>query len=167
MFHTIEEFTLGWNYESQGTQKLLDQLTDKSLAQAVAKDHRTIGRIAWHITTAIPEMMGHTGLRLPAVDASAPVPKTAAEIGKAYAAVSKQLLEQVKANWKDATLLTVDEMYGEKWPRGMTLDVLIKHQTHHRGQLTVLIRQAGLPVPGVYGPSKEEWVKYGAPAPEI
>jgi uncharacterized damage-inducible protein DinB len=26
-----------------------------------------------------------------------------------------------------------------------------------RGQLTVLMRQADLKVPGVYGPSKEEW----------
>jgi len=167
MFHTIEEFIPNWTYESESTQKLLNELTDKSLAQAVVDGHRTIGRIAWHITTAIPEMMGHTGLKLPAVEASAPVPKTAAEIKKAYAAVSSQLMEQIKANWNDGTLQVEDNMYGMTWKRGMTLLVLVKHEVHHRCQLTVLMRQAGLKVPGVYGPSKEEWVKYNAPAPEI
>jgi uncharacterized damage-inducible protein DinB len=58
-------------------------------------------------------------------------------------------------------------MYGEKWTRGVTARVLLNHQTHHRGQMTILMRQAGLKVPGVYGPSKEEWAEYGAPPPEI
>ena len=167
MFHTIEEFAGNWKFESGATQKLMDQLTDQSLSQAVADGHRTLGRIAWHITTAIPEMMQRTGLKLPAVDPSAPLPKTAAEIKKAYADVSKQLLEQVTANWTDATFQVEDDMYGEKWKRGMTALILVKHETHHRGQMTVLMRQAGLKVPGVYGPSKEEWVNYGAPAPEV
>ena len=61
---------------------------------------------------------------------------------------------------------TEDEMYGEKWNRGTTLQILIKHQAHHRGQLTVLMRMAGLKVHGVYGPSKEEWIAYGMPAME-
>ena len=29
--------------------------------------------------------------------------------------------------------------------------------------MTVLMRQTGLPVPGVYGPSLEEWEAYGMP----
>jgi hypothetical protein len=33
--------------------------------------------------------------------------------------------------------------------------------------MTVLMRQAGLKVPGIYGPAKEEWSIYGAPVPEI
>jgi uncharacterized damage-inducible protein DinB len=71
---------------------------------------------------------------------------------------------EVTANWKDETLLETDSMYGETWPRGVTLFALIAHQAHHRGQMTVLMRQAGLRVPGVYGPAKEEWAAMGAPA---
>jgi uncharacterized damage-inducible protein DinB len=52
-------------------------------------------------------------------------------------------------------------MYGQMWVRGKTLGVLVTHQIHHRGQLTVLLRLAGLKVPGVYGPAKEEWAKMG------
>lgn len=167
MFHKIDDFVQGWTYESASTQKQMDQLTDKSLSQAVVDGHRTLGRMSWHIVTSIPEMMSHTGIILPAVDHKAPLPKTASEIKKAYAAVSKQLLEQVKTNWKDNTLQVEDNMYGETWKRGMTLFVLMKHEVHHRGQMTVLMRQAGLKVLGFYGPAKEEWVKYGAPAPEI
>ena len=29
--------------------------------------------------------------------------------------------------------------------------------------MTVLMRQAGVPVPGMYGPSKEEWAAMGLP----
>ena len=45
--------------------------------------------------------------------------------------------------------------------------VLVTHQTHHRGQMTVLMRQAGLKVPDVYGPAKEGWATYGMPAPRV
>ncbi len=54
-------------------------------------------------------------------------------------------------------------MYGEQWPRGLALAMLISHETHHRGQMTVLMRQAGVPVPGVSGPSREEWEAMGMP----
>jgi uncharacterized damage-inducible protein DinB len=58
-------------------------------------------------------------------------------------------------------------MYGEKWKRGTTLGVLAMHQAHHRGQATVLMRQAGLKVPGVYGPAREEWSAMGMTPPEV
>jgi len=112
-------------------------------------------------------MMAKTGLRLEAVEADAPVPAAAAAIREAYAAAAAELLERVRSGWNDRTLAVEDEMYGEKWARGSSARVLVDHQAHHRGQMTVLMRQAGLRVPGVYGPSKEEWADFGAPAPEV
>ncbi len=167
MFHSIADFEQNWAHESASTQKQMDQLTDASLAQAVTEGHRTLGRIAWHIVTTIPEMMSHTGLGISSVDHQAPVPATADEIKKAYAAASKELLEQIKANWTDESMQVEDELYGEKWKKGVTLLILVKHEVHHRGQMTVLMRQAGLTVPGFYGPSKEEWVNYGAEPPAV
>lgn len=52
------------------------------------------------------------------------------------------------------------------WKRGTTLGIIISHQIHHRAQLTIVMRLNGLKVPGVYGPSKEEWKGYGMPAQE-
>ena len=43
----------------------------------------------------------------------------------------------------------------------------LSHQTHHRGQMTVLMRQAGLTVPGVYGPAREEWAAMGMEPPTV
>jgi uncharacterized damage-inducible protein DinB len=167
MFRKVDDLIAAWETEFGLTQKVLDALTDDSLRQAVVDGHRTLGRIAWHIVTTIPEMMTHTGLTLTAVKADAPVPKTAAAVRQAYAAATGELLKQVKATWTDQSLAIEDEMYGEKWVRGRSAHILIDHQTHHRGQMTVLMRQAGLKVPGIYGPAKEDWAAYGSPAPEI
>jgi len=62
----------------------------------------------------------------------------------------------VARQWTDETLEVTDELYGREWPRGLTLAVVLYHEIHHRGQMTVLMRQAGLKVPGVYGPSADE-----------
>ena len=40
---------------------------------------------------------------------------------------------------------------------------MVKHEVHHRAQMTVLMRQAGLAVPGIYGPAAEEWEAMGLP----
>jgi uncharacterized damage-inducible protein DinB len=167
MYRTIEDFVKALETESASTQRLFDALNDASLSQSVVEGHRTLARIAWHIVTTIPEMMTKTGLTVKSILPDAPLPTEVVAIQKAYASASRELLEQVKSGWTDQTLAVVDDMYGEKWPRGMTARVLLDHQTHHRGQMTVLMRQAGLKVPGVYGPAKEEWGTYGAPPPEI
>jgi uncharacterized damage-inducible protein DinB len=167
MFTKIEHFEKSYKMLAEGTQKIMDALTDASLKQSVAQDHRTLGRIAWHIVTSVPEMMGEVGLKFEAVKKDAPLPASAKEISDAYRAASGELLKQVTEDWKDETLFQVEEMYGEKWPRGLTLRILVNHEIHHRGQMTVLMRQAGLKVPGVFGPAREEWTAYGMPPPEI
>jgi len=58
-------------------------------------------------------------------------------------------------------------MYGEQWSRAKTLQVLIHHQIHHRAQMTVLMRQAGLRVPGLFGPAREDWAKMGMSPPVV
>ena len=52
-------------------------------------------------------------------------------------------------------------------PDRLEIAALSSHQTHHRGQLSVLMRQAGIAPPGPYGPAKEEWSNYNAPPPEV
>ena len=167
MFKTIADFLAVFKDQAGGTAKVLDALTDKSLAQSVAEGHRTMGQIAWHIVTSIPEMMNRTGLKVKSVAEDAPMPAKAAEIARVYEAVSEELAARIKDAWKDDTLLVEDDLYGFKWKRGFTLWVLLIHEIHHRGQMTVLMRQAGLKVPGVVGPSKEEWAQYDMRVPEM
>ncbi len=167
MFTTLDAFQAAWRMESDATSRLLHALTDASLAQAVTPEGRTIGRLGWHLAQTIPEMMGRTGLRLDGPGEHQPPPPTASAIAAAYDAAAASLAAQVAAGWTDATLAESDDMYGERWPRGATLAALIAHQTHHRGQLTVLMRQAGLPMIGVYGPTREEWAVMGAAPPPV
>ena len=167
MFKTIEEFLINWGRESESTQKILDALTDKSLEQEVSPEDRTLGRIAWHIVTTLGEMMSRTGLDFEANPHDAAVPATAAEIAGAYRSTNEAMVAAIKEQWTDESLAELKEMYGEQWTIGTVLGILTVHQTHHRGQMTVLMRQAGLRVPGVYGPSREEWAAFGAEAPVV
>ncbi len=165
MLRLIADFEAGWKYESEATLKTLRALTDASLAQSVAPGGRTLGRLAWHIVTTLPEMGGHAGLNVDGPGENAPQPDAATMVQE-YERAAASLLEAVKGGWTDAMLTEKIPMYGAEWARGQALVSLIAHQTHHRGQMTVLMRQAGLKVPGVYGPAREEWAAYGMPAQE-
>jgi len=167
MFRTVADFQKSWEYEAECTLKLFRALTDGSLQQAVTPHDRTLGRIAWHIVTSVPEMMQRTGLQLSGPDEKAPMPAQAAAIAAAYDTVAKSLAEQVRERWTDETLFEKDDMYGQPWKRGFTLATLVRHQAHHRGQMTVLMRQAHLRVPGVYGPAREEWGEFGMQPPAV
>jgi uncharacterized damage-inducible protein DinB len=166
MFRRVSDFIGTWEQERSGTLRVLAALEDGALGQATAADHRTLGRLAWHVTTTIAEMMERTGLAIDGPPSEAPVPVTAKEIVEAYERASQQLIRQL-GGWSDAELEVEDDMYGQRWARGKTLLALVSHQAHHRGQMTVLMRQAGLKVPGVYGPAREEWAAWGMEPPAV
>lgn len=167
MFLTIDSFIQTWENESQSTQRILDACTDESLKQEVTPQDRTLGRLAWHIVTSVHEMMSRTGLEFEAAEHNSPVPTSASEIAQQWKRASDALVEALRTQWNDNTLLEEREMYGMQWANGLTLSILIQHMVHHRGQMTVLMRQAGLKVPGVYGPSREEWSEFGMEAPTV
>lgn len=166
MFTTVSQFISAWKNEMQATVKILDALTDESLALPKHPDVRNLGRVAWHIVTTIPEMLEKLGFEVGGPTEKDPIPLTAGEIRAAYIKHGEAVLRQI-SQWQDAEMFTEDEMYGETWARGLTLWILVKHEIHHRAQMTILMRLAGLMVPGIYGPSREEWPKYGMPVPEL
>jgi uncharacterized damage-inducible protein DinB len=135
-------------------------LTDASLLQIVVPGGRSLGRLAWHTILAVPEMGRHAGLEVDGPPDDAPIPDAATMV-RTYEQSAASFAQVLGRQWTDAMLPEKIPMYGEEWTRAATLLALIAHQTHHRGQMTVLMRQAGLAVPGVYGPSKEEWAAYG------
>ena len=158
MITSIKSFLKSWEYESSSTLKLLEVLTDESLSTEVYPGGRTLGRLANHILESLTELPSKLGLGISERHFDL---KTAAEIVQHYKEDSENLVKAIQQHWTDANLLEKNNMYGEEWPNGLSLNVLIMHQCHHRGQMTVLMRQAGLMVPGVYGPAKEEWAAIG------
>ncbi|MCX6151089.1 MAG: DinB family protein [Ignavibacteriales bacterium] len=164
MYYKVSDFEKDWKFESDSTLKIFSTLTDESLAQSVLPEGRSIGRLAWHITTSVGEMMTRVGLNTDSPSEDTPVPGTAEEILSAYDKAAKSVLSEITKKWNDGSLLNEADMYGEMWQNGQTLKVLVNHQIHHRAQITVLMRQAGLKVLGIYGPSKEEWEAMGMPS---
>ena len=166
MYYKIQDFFDDWDYESKSTVKIFENLTDESLSVKVSPDVRSLGVLAWHITLTLDEMMSKTGLHIDSPPQDSKHPSSVQEIKTAYEKASNSLVNEIKKTWNDESLNTEVDMYGSKWKNGVTLGVLLGHQAHHRGQMTVLMRQAGLKVPGIYGPSKEEWAAMGMPPME-
>ena len=168
MYYNLQDFINDWTYESESTIKVLGNLTDEVLTVKFNDEIRTAGRLAWHIVGAIAELGHRMGLNFEEIDQDAPFPATAKEIVDEYKCASDGLIKEINEKWNDNTLSIEDDVIGngEMWSRGKTLAALVTHQIHHRGQLTVVMRLAGLKVPGIYGPAKEEWVNYGMPPQE-
>ncbi len=161
MIRTINDFLDRWRDEKAATLKVFSYLTDESLEEAVPRG-RTLGRLANHITETLSELPAHAGLPIAVNNTQY---ATVKELMAAYEDSADLVAEAVSGTWHDGMLDDETPMYGQSWKYGFTLWALILHQAHHRAQMTVLMRFAGLQVPGIYGPSKEEWKAYNmAPA---
>ncbi len=90
-----------------------------------------------------------------------PSPPSAAELIPALdASIAKA--KQVLGGMDDATIMaTWRMMHGERevfaLPRVALLrSIMLNHWYHHRGQLTVYLRELNIPIPSIYGPSADE-----------
>ncbi len=165
MFRTIEDFKKDWTFESEATEKVFSRLTQESLDQRVTDEGRSLRDLAWHITTTLTEMPGHAGYTVEGPQHTDPAPDSLTDIQQAYSNAARSVVEVFSAQLPDEKLTDTLTMYGQEgWRYGEVLAALVNHQAHHRGQMTVLMRQAGLVVPGVYGPAKEEWAAMGMEA---
>ncbi|MBW0178655.1 DinB family protein [Sediminibacterium sp.] len=160
MFSSINHFKEVWTSESDATLQCLKMFTDESLQTSSFGDYRNIKRIANHIIACADGIPFEAGLP---VDFKKQEYHTVQEMIDAYTSAVNQVQTAIN-QWNDQTLLEETPMYGETWKKGFALWVTVVHQIHHRGQLTVLMRMAGLKVPGIYGPNAEEWEAYNLPA---
>ena len=154
MFRSVEDFLSAWKTESASTLRVFGALNDDSLAQSVTPGGYSLGSLAVHITGSIAKIPAYAGL-LP-MPTEAPAPAGVAAIIAAYGHNAQQVADAVAGQWSDAQLGEEIPMFGHTFRRGAVLGMLISHQGHHRAQMTVLMRQAGLKVPGVYGPSADD-----------
>ena len=156
MYGTINEFVEDWTRESAISLKTLRALTDGSLPQKSDPEGNTLGKIAWHMVVMIGLTGAAAGLEVVAPARGTEAPASAAGIADAYETAARSLGEQATARLKDNQLGSDISYFGRTMRMAQVLQSLMRHQIHHRGQMTILMRQAGVVVPGVYGPSREE-----------
>ena len=161
MYRNISDFLSDWKEESALTVKVFEAVEESKKSERLNDNVRSLERLAWHLTQSLTEMPAKAGLMSEDVLEHQPTPDSMSAITALYKQYAETIAEMVKEKWKDDTLQQTENMYGESWERGKILSVLVRHQTHHRAQMTVIMRVLGMKVPGVYGPSKEEWVAYG------
>jgi uncharacterized damage-inducible protein DinB len=165
MFRHLSDFFETWSYERSATEKIFSALTNQVLSNKENENVRTLGRLAGHIVETLKEMPKRAGLSIEYHDEILRYDNVE-EILLNYKKTCDELETKIKLQWNDGMLTNKVEMYGDEWKLGQVLFTLITHQAHHRAQMTVLIRLVGLKVPGIYGPSKEEWATFGMPAME-
>ena len=155
MYRKVEDFIQEWTMSAEGTANVFKAMTDDKLDQAIVENHNTLGWLAWHLTTAPIFLAKFAKLELPTVGNPKEIPASAKAIVTAYENMAKSL-ENAASSLTDKDLGEGVPAFGTTLERGQILRKIVDHQTHHRGQMTVLLRQAGLEVPGVMGPTKEQ-----------
>jgi uncharacterized damage-inducible protein DinB len=166
MYTTIQQFKKEFATEMQTTLAVFKAITNDKLTNKPNDDIRSLQRLVWHITLTHGEMLGKAGLTINCPSEHAAPINNIAEICKIYEASAQSVLQVVEQQWADDDLQTELNMYGEQWTKATVLNVLTKHEIHHRGQLSVVMRLNNIKVPSIYGPAKEDWATYNMPTAE-
>ena len=148
--------------EAQTTKRVLDRIPEDKFAWKPHPKSFSLGQLALHIASlpgsvtaaAVPDSME-------APNFSQPEPKSRQEVLDTF---SKSL-----ESAKDALMKMDDARLTSMWSltrKGKVLmsvlriafirSILMNHNYHHRGQLSVYLRMLDVPVPSIYGPSADE-----------
>jgi uncharacterized damage-inducible protein DinB len=161
MYNNVQEFLGVYGWESKTTASVLSALTDAALAQEKAAGHdTTAGDIAWHIATAPVYMLNQVGFSIDPALLQKPEQLTTAAINATYAKINAMVMEQAASKTPEDVAKTYRVFDMMDWSAGQTLGIMMHHEIHHRGQLSVLMRQAGLVLPSIYGPTHEVTVEH-------
>lgn len=158
----IEALLQELEQEAQTTRRVLERVPGDRLAWKPHDKSMSLGQLALHVATvpgAIAEIAGQSPFPLP--EFNQPSATSAAELIPA--------LEQSVAKAREILRAMDDAALAKTWmavdgdrevmavPVGALLrSIMLNHWYHHRGQLSVYLRQVGVPVPSIYGPSADE-----------
>jgi uncharacterized damage-inducible protein DinB len=149
--------------EAQTTRRVLERVPDNKLSWRPHEKARTLGELALHVAMvpgAVAELVAtQSTVQVPQFTDSSP--KGASELIPALnESIAKA--KKVLGGMDDTALMaTWRMMQGERElfaaPRVALLrSIMLNHWYHHRGQLTVYLRELGVSIPSIYGPSADE-----------
>jgi uncharacterized damage-inducible protein DinB len=159
---TIDEILQELEQEAQATRRALERLPEDRLGWKPHPKSMSLGQLAMHIA-GLPGAIAAASRTSLDVKTAIPLPQPTrrAEVLARF----DESMDQARAilrDMDDAELTSPWKMMNgeqELWsiPRGAFLrSVMLNHWYHHRGQLTVYLRQTGAAVPAIYGSSADE-----------
>ena len=150
--------------EAVTTRRVLERVPDDRLGWRPHPKARTLGELALHVAIVpggVAQLVASPSpARAPQVGQD-PSPASSSELMPALdqsIATAKQVLGgmddgALTATWRmtngERELFTTTRA-------AMLRSVMLNHWYHHRGQLTVYLRELGVPIPSIYGPSADE-----------
>jgi uncharacterized damage-inducible protein DinB len=150
-------------HEATTTRRLLERVPTDKLAWTPHAKSMTLGELATHIARVPGEIAGFV---------SGPVFEMTGDFKlKAVASTAEILtaLDQSLAKAKEVLHGLDDATITSLWsfkaggktmmtmPRlAVVRSLMLNHWYHHRGQLSVYLRELNVPVPSIYGPSADE-----------
>ena len=149
--------------EAETTRRVLERVPGSQLAWRPHEKARTLGQLALHVAIVpggVAELIASPS-PAQAPTFTDPSPDSATELLPAF----EQSIAKAKralGGMDDAALMAKWRMMqGERElfavPRVALLrSIMLNHWYHHRGQLTVYLRELDVPVPSIYGPSADE-----------
>lgn len=160
---TIHEFRKELDQEAPTTRRVLERVPVNKLTWKPHEKSQTMGQLALHVAS-IPARLAELSMQRE-FDVGFVVPRPAAmsmdELLGAHDASIKRAHE-ILGGMKDADLelpwkmLAKGVTVGEMTRGDFLRSVLFNHWYHHRGQLTVYLRETGALVPAIYGASADE-----------
>jgi uncharacterized damage-inducible protein DinB len=158
----IEALIAELEQEAQTTRRVLERVPGDRLGGKPHAKSMSLGQLALHIATTPGSVSGIVRQSpFPVPQFTQPAATSADDLLPAL----DQSIAQAKENLRaigDAGLGNVWRVVdGDKevmaMPVGAVLRfIMLNHWYHHRGQLSVYLRELGVPVPSIYGPSADE-----------
>src|SRR5664279_3057926 len=163
MSNELQTFLDVWNEEAVKTAAMLRSLPEGQYDFRPDAGGRSLGELGWHLAEAdaymtygIDRGAFEMGAKPPGIER----PKTIAELAPGFERIHADAVERVKKLSaadldRQMTFITGNEVT----IRQILWTMVLHHQIHHRGQLSVLCRLAGGVAPAPYGPNREEMAK--------
>jgi uncharacterized damage-inducible protein DinB len=148
--------------EAQTTKRVLERVPQAHLGWKPHEKSMSLGQLALHVAMvpgAVAQFVAQPSAQAPnfehpsATHASELVPALDNSIKQAKEALGGMDDRAINATWK----VFDGERELMAMPRIAFLrSIMLNHWYHHRGQLSVYLRQLNVPVPSIYGPSADE-----------
>ena len=158
----VDSILMEIDQEAQTTKRVLDRIPEDKLAWRPHPKSFSLGQLALHIAS-VPGNVAAAAVpdSVEAPNFSQPEAKSRKEVLDTFSKSLESAKDALK-KMDDARLMSVWSLTKNgkvlmSVPRiGFIRSILMNHNYHHRGQLSVYLRMLDVPVPSIYGPSADE-----------